>query len=117
MPYFADRVYVATATTGTGTLTLGAALAGFLSFSGAAVPNGAEIHYSLVQGTAAEVGYGVYNSGAGTLTRNLIRSTTGSLLSLDGSGATVALTVSAVHLNQLPTRGAMAALAVGQVLN
>src|SRR5579863_4661 len=81
---FLDRVGVASATTGTGTLTLGAAVTGYQTFSSAGAVNGATYRYVIVDGTAWEVGYGVYSSSGSTLTRNLVDSSTGSLLSCDG---------------------------------
>jgi len=80
-----DLVKVSTATTGTGTVTLGSAKPGFRSFSGAGIPNGAVVSYGIKDGEAQEVGTGVYDSGAGTLTRVLGSSSTGSLLNLTGS--------------------------------
>lgn len=80
-----DLVKVATATTGTGTVTLGAADAGYRSFADAAVPNGAVVSYGIEDGAAREVGTGTYNSSAGTLTRSLVASSTGALLNLSGN--------------------------------
>ena len=63
MPKFADRVKVSTATTGTGTITLGAAETGF-----AAVPsslNGETVRFAIVDGSAYEISSGTYTH-AGT---------------------------------------------------
>jgi hypothetical protein len=88
MARYVDRAKVATATTGTGTLTLGAADPFAQSFTAAGLSNGDVIEYLVEEGTAWEIGLGTYN--AGTLTRGLKSSSTGSLLSLAG-GATVSI--------------------------
>jgi hypothetical protein len=85
-----DRVNVLTATTGTGTVTLGAATGGGRTFADASVPNGTIVSYLILDGSAWEVGTGTYNSATPSLTRTLISSSTGSLLNLTGA-ATVAI--------------------------
>lgn len=74
-----------TATTGTGTITLGSAVASFISFASAGVSNGETIPYAIIDGTAREMGTGVYTSAGTTMTRVLRTSTTGALLNLSGS--------------------------------
>jgi len=69
-------------TPGAGTITLGAAVTGFLSFANAGAVNGAVYRYGIRDGNAREVGFGTYTASGTTLTRNLTKSTTGSLLSL-----------------------------------
>lgn len=84
-----DRVYFATATTGTGTITAGAAETGFRDMataaSGSAIPNATEVEYAITDGTAWETGTGVVNSSGTTLTRVLSQSSTNALLNLSGS--------------------------------
>lgn len=83
MTVIADLIKVATPTTGTGTLTLGATEPGFRSFG--SIPDGSTVSYAIQDGILRETGRGVYNATAGTLTRVLEASTTGSLLNLSGS--------------------------------
>jgi hypothetical protein len=71
-----------TGTPGTGTITLNAATANHISFSSAGVSNSDVVAYGIEDGTASEAGFGTYTSAGTTLTRNLVNSTTGSLLSL-----------------------------------
>lgn len=80
---FFDLVRVHTATTGTGTITLGSAVSGFLSFDvgangGANIPNGAVVSYGIEDGAHRETGVGVLTiSGTTfTLTRSVKFSTT-----------------------------------------
>lgn len=84
-----DRVKVATATTGTGTVTLGSASSPYQTWAASGAISGVSYSYLIEDGTSWELGWGIYDSAGPTLTRNLMSSSTGSLLNLTGS-ATVA---------------------------
>lgn len=75
MNVLADLCRVTTPTTGTGTLTLGAPVAGYLSFAAAGVPDGAVVSYGIADTGQSETGAGTYNASAGTLTRSVYKST------------------------------------------
>lgn len=81
---FFPRVRVACATTGQGTLALGAAVSAAYQAMPAAA-NGHTVDYAIEDGNAWEEGRGVYTHSGATLTRTLIASSTGSLLNLSGS--------------------------------
>lgn len=83
MVTFVNRAKVATPTTGTGTITLGAAEIGYQSFTDAGVVNSDVVRYTIEDGESWEIGSGTYS--AGTLTRSLSESSTGSLLNLSGN--------------------------------
>jgi hypothetical protein len=85
MGLIVDLVQQTTNTTGTGTLTLGPAVTDFRTFAQAGVADGTIVSYGIQNGTRREVGWGIVGGSGTTLTRNLIASTTGSLLNLSGS--------------------------------
>ena len=101
---FANRVKVTTSTTGTGTITLGSAVAGFQSFADGGIVNGNEVRYTITDGNDWEVGTGTYTSAGTTLSRTLIESSTGSLLNLSGTNVEVFITMAAVDIDNLATR-------------
>ena len=80
-----DRVKETTATTGTGTVTLGGASAGFQAFS--VIGDGNTTFYSLVSGDDWEVGVGTYTLSGTTLSRDTVleSSNAGSAITLSGT--------------------------------
>lgn len=65
-----DRVQVTSTTTGTGTFTLGSAVAGFQDFS--VIGDGNTTYYVISNGTDWEVGLGTYTDSGTTLSRDSI---------------------------------------------
>ena len=96
MVVLVNRAYVETATTGTGTLSLGAALEGYQSFADAGVSDGDTVRYVIEEESQWEIGSGVYS--AGTLTRTVDESSNAdSLITLAGA-AKVFVTAAAEDL-------------------
>ena len=73
-----------TATTGTGTVTIGDAVLGYNDFS--SVPNDTTVSYGIHEGNQSEVGRGTYDATAKTMTRTTVLASTngGSKITLDG---------------------------------
>lgn len=94
---------MSTATTGTGTITLGSAMYGHLTFAQAGVADGDTVTYAIKDGAASEIGRGVYTASGTTLTRTPLKSTnSNSAINLSGS-AEVFITPAAEDIIEPPT--------------
>jgi hypothetical protein len=98
----ANLVRVVTATVGTGTVTLGAAAAGWLTFAQGGLTTGAVVTYAIEDANGAhEIGRGTYTAAGLTLSRDQIYRSTGAgnntAISLSGS-AQVYVTAAAEDL-------------------
>lgn len=102
MANFADRVQETTTTAGSGTITLGGAVAGFNSFAQAFASGTPNVAYRLLDGVAWEVGYGTFTTGF--LSRDSVLASTNANAQLVLSGGSVsvvctapAATITAAH--------------------
>lgn len=109
-----NLVKVNTATTGTGTITLGTAVPGFLTMDQAGAVNGWVYSYGIVDGGHSEVGTGVYTASGTTLTRNVINSTNSNGLIVLSGTAKVFITALAEDINKI---GLSQVIGIGHVSN
>lgn len=96
-----DRAKMTTATTGTGTVTLGSASTGYQTFAAAGVSDGNVVRYTIEDGANWEVGSGTYTASGTTLSRTPSESSSGgAAINLSGS-AVVFVTIAATDLQEL----------------
>jgi hypothetical protein len=101
MTKLVNRAKMTTATTGTGTLTLGSAVDGYQTFADAGVANADVVRYVIEDGDAWEIGLGTYTASGTTLTRGSIESSNSdSALNLSGD-AVVFVSAAAADLQEL----------------
>lgn len=82
-----NRAKMTTATTGSGTVTLGSAANGFQSFADAGVSDSDVIQYVIEEGSNFEIGTGTYSSSGTSLTRTPIESSESDNSAITLSGA------------------------------
>lgn len=86
MTKLVNRARMTTATTGTGTLTLGSAVGGFQSLAAAGVTDGDQVRYVIEDGNNWEIGLGTYTASGTTLSRTPSESSNaGAAISLSGT--------------------------------
>jgi hypothetical protein len=103
MATLANRAKMTTATTGTGTITLGSAADGYQTFAAAGISNGDTVRYTIEDGNNWEIGTGTYTASGTTLTRSVTESSnSGSAINLSGD-AVVFLTLAAQDLSPTVT--------------
>ena len=103
MATLANRAKMTTATTGTGTITLGSAADGYQTFAAAGISNADTVRYTIEDGNNWEIGTGTYTASGTTLTRSVTESSnSGSAINLSGD-AVVFLTLAAQDLSPTVT--------------
>ena len=100
-----NRAKMTTATTGSGTVTLGSASNGFQTFAAAGVSNGDVVQYVIEEGANFEIGTGTYSSTGSSLTRSPTESSNSNAAITLAGQATVSITAVADDLNRLQHGG------------
>jgi DNA-binding beta-propeller fold protein YncE len=96
MPKIVNRAYMTTATTGTGTITLGSAVGSFRSFAASGVVDGDVVRYVIEDGDNWEIGSGTYAATGTALTRTVEDSSTGgTAINLSGTAVVFVTAVAA----------------------
>ena len=99
-----NRAKVSTATTGTGTITLGSAESGYQTFADAGVVDADVVRYVIEDGTAWEIGLGTYTASGTTLSRTVLESSNAdAAINLSGT-AVVYVSVAAEDLAAIQTQ-------------
>jgi hypothetical protein len=111
-----NRVLFETDTAGTGTLTVGSAIAGYRGPADAGLEDGNVVSYAIEDGTNFEVGRGTIGNGVTTMTRAVLASSSaGSAISLSGD-ARVLLTALAEDFEEFALADELGALAFEDVV-
>jgi hypothetical protein len=106
---YANRVKVATATSGTGTLSLGAAAAGYQSFLDGGLADGDTVRYLIVDGNEWEIGTGTFAMAGPTLARSVEESSqSNNLINLTGAGAFVMAIASKDDFDEIAAKAPLA---------
>lgn len=105
MPKFFDRVWVETATTGTGPITFGAARDSYITPAEAGAEDADEVVYVILDDNSFEIGTGVIGDDETTLTRTVRRSKINGTVATDpidlSGNATVFLNFGADDINEI----------------
>jgi len=102
MPILVNRAKMTTATTGTGTITLGSASAGYQTFADAGVTDGQVVQYVIEDGTDWEIGEGTYTASGTLLARTTVQTSSNADAAITLTGAAVVF-ISAVAANIVQT--------------
>ena len=103
MVVLVNRAKMSTSTTGTGTLTLGSAVAGYQTFADAGVSDGDVVRYVIEDGDNWEIGTGTYTASGTTLSRTVVDSNNSdNAINLSGD-AEVFVSATAADIGVLPS--------------